>query len=82
MTAPPRHFIALFGTTEVRRSTDSVLREVITSFTAGFRLHVAAELDAAFVLNWMLDSAARCRATDVERTHRQLCTSSPMDVPR
>ena len=53
-------------------------------FTAGVhnRLHVA-ELDATFVfhLDAGFSSRTRCRTTDVERTHRQLCTRFTDGLP-
>jgi hypothetical protein len=58
-------------------SFSSVLREVITSLPLEFTTDFALlKLDATFVfdLDAGFSSRSRCRTTDVERTHRQLCT--------
>lgn len=72
-----RHFIALFGTTEFVDQLQLGVTGSDNQFTAGVhnRLRVA-ELDATFVfhLDAGFSSRTRCRTTDVERTHRQLCT--------
>ncbi len=72
-----RHFIALFGTTEFVDQLQFGVTRSDNQFTAGVhnRLHVA-ELDATFIfhLDAGFSSRTRCRTTDVERTHRQLCT--------
>ncbi|VGQ01030.1 hypothetical protein SB00610_04939 [Klebsiella quasipneumoniae subsp. similipneumoniae] len=72
-----RHFIALFGTTEFVDQFQLGVTGSDNQFTAGVhnRLRVA-ELDATFVfhLDAGFSSRTRCRTTDVERTHRQLCT--------
>ena len=72
-----RHFIALFGTTEFVDQLQLGITGSNNQLTAGVhnRLRVA-QTDATFVfhLDAGLSSRTRCRTTDVERTHRQLCT--------
>lgn len=72
-----RHFVAFFGTTEFVDQFQFSITGSDNQFTAGVhnRLHVA-ELDATFVfhLDAGFSSRTRCRTTDVERTHGQLCT--------
>ena len=72
-----RYFVAFFGTTEFVDQFQFGVTGSDNQFTAGVhnRLHVA-ELDATFVfhLDAGFSSRTRCRTTDVERTHGQLCT--------
>src|SRR5690606_29427921 len=72
-----RHFIALFGTTEFVDQLQLGVTRGHNQLACGVnnRLRVA-ELDATFVfhLDAGFSSRTRCRTTDVERTHRQLCT--------
>ena len=72
-----RHFIAFFGTTEFVDQLQFGVTRGDNQFTAGVhnRLRVA-QTDATFVfhLDAGFSSRTRCRTTDVERTHRQLCT--------
>ena len=72
-----RHFIAFFGTTEFVDQFQLSVTGGDHQFTAGVhnRLRIA-QTDATFVfhLDAGFSSRTRCRTTDVERTHRQLCT--------
>ncbi|VTM89082.1 Uncharacterised protein [Raoultella ornithinolytica] len=72
-----RHFIAFFSTTEFVDQLQFGVTRGHNQLASGVHNRLGIrQLDATLVfhLNAGFSSRTRCRTTDVERTHRQLCT--------